>query len=174
MYKQRGINSLFTSEESKIIRERTVSCDDARDKTSSSQKLLPSSQILNVDIVYVDKNNTADKWPSLSQDLRALADQERGLSKIHTVLLLPQQKVFDKGIYNTPNPICPEFIYECFFRIFNRKNHCLPGSDKPVIVEVIFKFMKLFDNIDFNLPSPLFDHSLCLPFVNYDEQHQIS
>jgi hypothetical protein len=76
-------------------------------------------------------------------------------------------------MYTTPNPICPQFIYECFFRIFSRKNHCLANDNKPKAVEVVFKYMKLFDNIDFE-DSPFlckhFDCTFSIDFVNYWEQ----
>jgi hypothetical protein len=36
-------------------------------------------------------------------------------------------------------------------RIFKRKSHdCLSGDNKPKVVEVILKFAKLYDGIDFN------------------------
>ena len=85
---------------------------------------------------------------------------------------------FKNEIYATPNPLCPQFIYECLFRIFSRKNHCLSNENKPKAVEVVFKYMKLFDNLDFNdMPSlvPRYsDYILSCDFVNYEEQHDIS
>ena len=41
-------------------------------------------------------------------------------------------------------------IYECIKRIFGRKSHdCLSGENKPKVVEVMLKFAKLYDGIDF-------------------------
>lgn len=86
------------------------------------------------------------------------------------MLLVPRQVPFDKGLYHKANPISPQFIYECFFRVFSRKNHCLSNDNKPKAVEVLFKYMKLFDGVDFSVPCPLFDHQLLIDFVNYEEQ----
>jgi hypothetical protein len=48
------------------------------------------------------------------------------------------------------NPICPQMIYECIKRIFGRKSHdCLSSENKPKVVEVILKFAKLYDGVDF-------------------------
>jgi hypothetical protein len=76
-------------------------------------------------------------------------------------------------MYTTPNPLCPQFIYECFFRIFSRKNHCLANDNKPKAVEVVFKYMKLFDKIDFEDSAFLckhFDCTFSIDFINYCEQ----
>lgn len=129
-----------------------------------------SGETATLDILYVDKNNTPDSWELNSKVLRKIAADETGKSVIQTVLLVPKQMPFDKAIYRQANPISPQFIYECFFRVFSRKNHCLSNDNKPKAVEVLFKYMKLFDGVDFSTPCPLFDHQLLIDFVNYDEQ----
>lgn len=41
-------------------------------------------------------------------------------------------------------------MYECIKRIFSRPNHeCLSSENKPKVAEVILKFAKLYDGIDF-------------------------
>jgi hypothetical protein len=66
--------------------------------------------------------------------------------------------------------MCPEFTYECLFRIFNRKSHCLSNDNKPKAIEVVLKYQKLFDGLTFTDPTqPLryFDYVLGVDFVNY-------
>ena len=49
------------------------------------------------------------------------------------------------------NPISPRLIYECCSRVFKRKKHgSLSGENKNKAVEVVLKFAKLHDNVDFN------------------------
>jgi hypothetical protein len=67
------------------------------------------------------------------------------------VLLVPEQHPFDKALYHTVNPISPQFQYECIKRIFGRKEHdCLSSANKPKVVEVILKFAKLYDGVNFD------------------------
>lgn len=48
------------------------------------------------------------------------------------------------------NPIHPCLTYECIRRIFNRESHsCLSAENKPKAVEVVLKFVKLHDGVDF-------------------------
>ena len=60
-------------------------------------------------------------------------------------------------------------IFECSKRIFNRKSHdCLSGENKPKAIEVLLKFAKLYDRIDFNNESHLtkyFDDFIKLDFL---------
>jgi hypothetical protein len=148
-------------------------CTRYRSPDLQIKKALASSTASpNLDILYVDKNNTPDIWLANSQMMKTIVDEDNGRSIIKTVLLLPNQASFDKTMYTTPNPMSPQFIYECFFRIFSRKNHCLANDNKPKAVEVVFKYMKLFDNVDFDDDESLskyFDFSLSIDFVNYLE-----
>ena len=42
-------------------------------------------------------------------------------------------------------------IYECIKRIFSRKSHdCLSSENKPKVVEVLLKFARLYDGVDFS------------------------
>lgn len=77
-----------------------------------------------------------------------------------TVLIVPEQhNDFDSSLYNQLNPICPHMMYECIKRIFSRKSHdCLSSENKPKVVEVILKFAKLYDGIDFNCDDTLRKH----------------
>ena len=41
-------------------------------------------------------------------------------------------------------------MFECIKRIFSRKAHdCLSSENKPKVVEVVLKFAKLYDGVDF-------------------------
>ena len=67
------------------------------------------------------------------------------------MLIIPKQVPFDKTLYKHVNPLGPHFMYECIRRIFSRESHdCLSGDNKPKVVEVILKFVKLYDGIDFS------------------------
>lgn len=64
--------------------------------------------------------------------------------------MLPLQIPFDNSRYLKVNPICPELTYESIKRIFGRVKHgCLNGSNKPKAVEVVLKFVKLYDGANF-------------------------
>ena len=76
-----------------------------------------------------------------------------------------------KGRYN---PISPQFIYECLFRVFSRKNHCLANDNKPLAVVVVFRYAKMFDDINFEDQEyfkKYFDTTLSVEFVNYKDQN---
>ena len=68
-------------------------------------------------------------------------------------------------------------MYECIKRIFMRKSHdCLSSENKPKVVEVILKFAKLYDGIDFNDEqqiSKYFDHFIKLEFMRFSERQPI-
>lgn len=75
------------------------------------------------------------------------------------------------------NPISPQFIYECIKRIFGRKAHdCLSAENKPKVIEVILKFAKLYDGVDFHNPSHLahFDHCIRLEFMRFNDRPPIA
>ena len=65
-------------------------------------------------------------------------------------------------------------IYECCKRIFGRKSHdCLSSENKPKAVEVLLKFAKLYDGIDFNSDADLrkyFDDFVRLDFLQFGER----
>ena len=69
-------------------------------------------------------------------------------------------------------------MYECIKRIFSRKSHdCLSSENKPKVVEVILKFAKLYDGIDFNNEKQLqgyFDHVIRLEFMKFNERKPIT
>ena len=73
--------------------------------------------------------------------------------------------------YTVPNPITPTFLYFCMKRIFSRKNHsCLSSEDKPKVVEVLLKFTRLYDNINFQDEKALsqyFDKTAHVDFISY-------
>ena len=62
-------------------------------------------------------------------------------------------------------------IYECCNRIFKRKDHStLSGTNKSKAVEVILKFAKRHDNVDFYNNDQVhyfFDEVLFLDFMKY-------
>ena len=67
-------------------------------------------------------------------------------------MLIPKLQVVDSPHllrYTIYNPITPTFLYFCIKRIFSRKNHMLSADDKPKVVEVLLKFTKLYDGINF-------------------------
>lgn len=91
-----------------------------------------------------------------------------------TVVLLPKQEAFDKNLYHSKNPICPHLIFECCKRIFNRKAHgCLSGDNKPKVVEVVLKFAKLHDGVDFedlDQMHSFFSDVLVMDFMKYSQR----
>jgi hypothetical protein len=62
-------------------------------------------------------------------------------------------------------------------RIFSRRSHdCLSAENKPKVVEVILKFAKLYEGVDFQdeeFLSQYFDHHLHLNFMNYNDRTPI-
>ena len=65
-------------------------------------------------------------------------------------------------------------MYECINRIFGRQNHdCLSSANKPKVIEVILKFTKLYDGVDFESEtiSRGFDDFIRLDFFNYTPLH---
>lgn len=69
-------------------------------------------------------------------------------------------------------------MYECIKRIFSRKSHdCLSSENKPKVVEVILKFARLYDGIDFANDEQLrqhFDDFLRLDFLQFRERANLS
>jgi hypothetical protein len=50
-------------------------------------------------------------------------------------------------------------IFECIKRIFRRKDHtCLLSENKPIVVEVILIFAKLYDGVDLSKDDVLRTH----------------
>lgn len=154
-------------------RSRSLLEGERRSRFGSEDVLKQKSMVppeQDIDILYVDKNNTPDKWENISKLMSTIQSEEEDRSIVQSVLLIPKQAPFDETLYKTKNQVSPQFVYECFFRVFSRKNHCLSNENKPKAVEVLFKYMKLFDGIDFSAPQPLFNHTLQIDFVNYEEQ----
>ena len=123
-------------------------------------------------IIYLDRNNTPDVWGDIKQTIAENSYIAPGRKPdFRTVVLLPKQEHFDKALYRKQNPICPHLIYECCKRIFNRKEHgCLSGDNKPKAVEVVLKFAKLHDGVDFHNEKQIrsyFDDILVLDFMKY-------
>lgn len=91
-------------------------------------------------------------------------------------MLLSKQEPWDKSAYRAKNPICPHLIFECCARIFKRKEHgCLSGANKPKAVEVVLKFAKLHDGVDFDDKDQVhsyFDDILTLDFMKYSSRAQ--
>ena len=60
-------------------------------------------------------------------------------------------------------------------RIFNRKSHsCLSSDNKPKVVEVLLKFSRLYDNINFThlkQNNPYFDYTQEIDFMSYHGQN---
>ncbi|CDW71775.1 UNKNOWN [Stylonychia lemnae] len=152
-------------------------CVQSQDEMASYTLISAGEQSQNyekvLDILYVDKNNTPDKWEVMSSFLTEISHENQLQARQKTILIVPTQTDFDYSLCKKVNAICPQFVYECLFRIFNRKNHCLSSSIKPKAVEVVLKFVKLYDNIDFKdqtVPLSYFDHFLKIEFVHYNEQ----
>lgn len=91
---------------------------------------------------------------------------------------MPEQAKFNFSLYNSVNPLSPHFIYECIKRIFSRKSHdCLSSENKPKVIEVILKFAKLYDGVDFNNENQLlsyFDHYVKLEFMKFNDRNPIA
>lgn len=123
-------------------------------------------------LVYIDRNNTPDVWADISNTIKTTYFSFEGKPKEYrTIVLLPKQEVWNKSLYMSKNPICPHLIFECCKRIFNRKEHgCLSGNNKPKVVEVVLKFAKLHDGVDFDDLDHIhsfFDLRLVLDFLKY-------
>ena len=128
-------------------------------------------------IVFLDRNNTPDVWGDIKKTISDNSFIEPGrVPDFRTVILLPKQENFDKTLYKMQNPICPHLVYECCKRIFNRKEHgCLSGANKPKAVEVVLKFAKLHDGVDFHDEQQMrsyFDDILVLDYMKYASRPQ--
>lgn len=102
-------------------------------------------------IIFLDRNNTPDVWNDIVTTIHINSYTPPDTPRDYrTVVLLPKQEQFDKSLLEYINPICPHLIYECCKRIFGRRAHgCLSGDNKPKAVEVVLKFAKLHDGVDF-------------------------
>ena len=126
-------------------------------------------------IIYLDRNNTPDVWSDIINTIHRNSYTAPNTPRDYrTVVLLPKQEYFDKALYGSKNPICPHLIFECCKRIFNRKSHgCLSGDNKPKAVEVVLKFAKLHDGVDFedfDQMHSFFDDILFLDFMKYSSR----
>ena len=127
---------------------------------------------MNKQIIYLDRNNTPDVWNDIVKTIhRSSYTAPNTPRDYRTVVLLPKQESFDKTRLIAKNSICPHLIYECCKRIFNRRAHgCLSGDNKPKVVEVVLKFAKLHDGVDFEDKEQMhsfFDDVLVLDFMKY-------
>jgi hypothetical protein len=128
-------------------------------------------------IIYLDRNNTPDVWSDIITTIHNSSYTAPNTPRDYrTVVLLPKQEHYDKSLYRAKNPICPHLIYECCKRIFHRKSHgCLSGDNKPKAVEVVLKFAKLHDGVDFEDNEQMhsfFDDILFLDFMKYSSREQ--
>jgi hypothetical protein len=126
-------------------------------------------------IIYLDRNNTPDVWGDIINTIHRNSYTAPNTPRDYrTVVLLPKQESFDKSLYSSKNSICPHLIYECCKRIFNRKSHgCLSGDNKPKAVEVVLKFAKLHDGVDFDDLDQMhsfYDDILFLDFMKYSSR----
>lgn len=68
-------------------------------------------------------------------------------------------------------------IFECIKRIFGRPTHsCLSSENKPKVVEVLLKFTKLYDGVDFNNDAQLrqwFDDFVRLDFLQFSQRSNL-
>lgn len=124
--------------------------------------------------IYLDRNNTPDVWGDIQKTIIS-AHKNRTVKDFRTILIVPKQhRDFEPKLYKTLNPICPQMIYECSKRIFNRKQHnCLSGANKPKVVDVILKFTKLYDGVDLNddvFLHKYFDQVVRLDFLHLDQR----
>ena len=60
-------------------------------------------------------------------------------------------------------------IAECIWRIFKRKSHnCLSGENKQKVVEVVLKFVHLYDGVNLKeRAKQIFDDFLELDFLGF-------
>lgn len=136
-----------------------------------------NSQLLKKTIIYLDRNNTPDVWPDIHRTIEQ-ANKGRKFRDFKTILILPEQHPsFDASLYHTQNPICPQMIFECIKRIFGRKSHdCLSSDNKPKVAEVILKFAKLYDGVDFSKDEQMrkyFDDFVRLDFLNFNKRDDL-
>lgn len=97
-------------------------------------------------LVYLDRNNTADIWESITSTIRS-----SGRENSQIIALMPCMGEFNPSTYKIQNPLSPEFVFECIKRIYGRKEHsCLSASNKPKVIDVLVKFTKLYDGADLN------------------------
>lgn len=145
--------------------------------------MIPLSQdidfkdVMSKKFIYLDRNNTPDVWSNIQRTI-ATAHQSQAVKDYKTILLVPKQhKDFEPKLYKTPNPICPQMIFECSKRIFNRKQHnCLSGANKPKVIDVILKFTKLYDGVDLNDDAFLkqyFDQVVRLDFLMLEKRPKL-
>lgn len=115
---------------------------------------LHGEPVLSKQLIYLDRNNTPDVWSDIQKTIEKSNkdSKKQSVRPYKTILILPEQHIdFDRSSYTTQNPICPQMIYECIKRIFGRKSHdCLSSENKPKVVEVILKFARLYDGVDFS------------------------
>jgi hypothetical protein len=101
-------------------------------------------------LIYLDRNNTPSIWSDIDEAIRK-GSSSRKADDFKTILIIPEQAKFDMSLYNTVNSLSPQYIYECIKRIFGRKSHdCLSSENKPKVIEVILKFARLYDGVNFN------------------------
>ena len=129
---------------------------------------------MNKQIIYLDRNNTPDIWRDIQNTIENV-NKKKKVRDYKSVLIVPEQHPdFDPSLYHTKNPVCPQMMYECIKRIFSRKSHdCLSSENKPKVVEVILKFAKLYDGIDFYNDEDLlqyFDDFVRLDFLQFTQR----
>lgn len=117
-------------------------------------------------LVYLDRNNTADIWADISTTIKS---SSKDTAKV--IALMPCMGEYDPvNTYKTRNPLSPEFFFECVKRIYGRKEHsCLSSANKPKVIDVLVKFTKLYDGADFKNEESLshfFDQVYNLDFAN--------
>ena len=122
-------------------------------------------------LIYLDRNNTPDVWSDISKAIKSSSKAK----EYKTFLIVPSQhQDFEPELYSTQNPICPQMIYECIKRIFSRKSHdCLSSENKPKVVEVLLKFARLYDGVDFSKDEQLlkhFDEFVSLDFLQFGQR----
>ena len=144
----------------------------ARTNENAHPNTSPDSVAQEKQIIYLDRNNTPDVWRDIVDTVKQNSYTAPGCPKDYrTVVLLPKQEPFEKTLYQSKNPICPHLIFECCKRIFSRTAHgCLSGDNKPKVVEVILKFAKLHDGVDFEDMDQIysyFNDVLVLDFMKY-------
>ena len=120
-------------------------------------------------VIVCDRNNTYDIWGDIKKAVDR-ASKENQFFNYKTIVMLPQMKPFDNRRYMKVNPICPELTYESIKRIFGRVKHgCLNASNKPKAVEVVLKFVKLYDGAIFSSNKKLhqfFDAVIRVDFLS--------
>ncbi|CDW84692.1 UNKNOWN [Stylonychia lemnae] len=133
------------------------------------------------EMIFMDRNNTPDVWNDITGVIKSndntFQSDQNFQNQNETILILPNQVPVPKlnELYKCQNPITPQLIYNCIKRIFGRHSHsCLSSENKPKVVEVLLKFTKLYDNIDFENKDSLkgqFNHVLHLDFLSNSQQN---